>query len=343
MLQNILNNGIWGTITTLITGAIGGQLLNHLIISRKEKIKSEKEFKSRFYIPLYGAIKTYFESHTAFRRGDLTHVGKTPSIQREKIVEFIENNLQYTNTEVAEAFYKKKYSNIYDDNWGFREITLDNDLFCNILKSYYLISSKKKRFELKKDILLFQIWQLCFKLDLPSPDDALSVKYHFNLDKLAHMYEIDELDEIINLNGEHERQKFFLKTLLTQITDEEDQNYVISKFFEGVDIWEDSQSISEQSLVHEIMNGNDVGYLTILNRTLLRDLILEEMTHSYFYEQKYKYSFRKTDFYKLPREKKLALEYLVEQGMAIKENNLNNRIKFRPSTKGIEQYESKFI
>lgn len=342
MILDILSlNGAWGALTTLVTGAIGGQILNHFIITKKEEKKAAKEAISRFYIPLYGAITSYFESHTAFRKGDLTDIGRTPNVQRANIINFIENNLHYAGTEVAEAFYKKKHINIYDDNWGFRDFSLENDLLCKVLKSYYLLASKKRKFELKKEVLLFQIWQLCFKIDLPSPDEALSVKYYFNLDKLASQYNIEELDEVINMNGEYEKQKIFLEKLLLQIVDDKSgQEYVISQFFGEDTLWEDSQSIYEQEMVNNIIKDIEEGPLTIRNRQSLRNLILDEMCQSYFYSQNYNYSFSKNHFSNLPKEKKLALEYLVEKGMVCKEHSPNNSITFRPTAEGIDLFES---
>nr|WP_091013402.1 hypothetical protein [Paenibacillus amylolyticus] len=89
---------------TLITGAIGGQILNHLIIGKRERIKIIQQQKYKFYLPLYSLIITYFERSTLYR-ADTYKKNITNSANREEILRVIEANIDYANGEVLEAFY----------------------------------------------------------------------------------------------------------------------------------------------------------------------------------------------------------------------------------------------
>ncbi len=322
-------------IITFITGAIGGQILNHFIIGRREKIKKNSETKKKFYIPLYSAIISYFEQSTAFRPGDIT-TNLSPFEKRKEIVNYIEKNFDFANDKIAEAFYRIKQDKLYDDNKGTRDLENEHQLFYLTLKSYYSLHQSE---DLKRQILLFQIWHLSIIMNIPSPDHALAYKFYFDLKKLASNYTFDDFEQIISAG--YERQKLFMEKLLEAIVKKEDLENILQQFFEPENLYENHGALFYMYLVDEIINGTGQGTLRISDRQVLRKALLNNLYMSYFYEDGY--IFTQEKYEESPLEKKLALDYLEDKGLIKKIEDGNGIIKFTPTAKGIDEYEKEFF
>lgn len=336
-------NDMLGPIGSLLTGAIGGQVLNHFIISKRELRKNNQNSISRFYYPLYEAIRNYFDSCTFYRPGDLSDEGKSQYKQQVKIITFIEEGISYASNSVLESHYKLKYSALYDDNSGLQENKLTHLLMYNVLKSYYKIVDKKQKDSMKSQILLFQLWMLCHDLNISDPDGALSLKIFFNLKKFASKYELEDFEDMMH-ESSNELRMVFLKKMLKEIVEESHLDEVIQRFFNPTHIWEDSEAISRISYIHDIIN--DTHYhdiiLTIYDRKSLRELLLNDICIKYFYgerNEKYKYFYTEENFNNMHREKTLAIDYLLESGLLKKINQQDNKIVIIPSKKGMDEFE----
>lgn len=336
------SDAMLGPIGTLLTGAIGGQVLNHFIISKRELRKYNQNSISRFYYPLYEAIRNYFESCTFYRPGDLSIEGRSQYEQKAKIISFIEEGISYASNSVLESYYKLKYSALYDDNSGLEENKLTHLLMYNVLESYYKIADKKQKESMKPQILVFQLWVLSHDLNISDPDGAMSLKFHFNYKKFAYKYDFEDFEDIISETSK--RKMFFLRKTLEEIVEEDHLDEVNERFFNPTHIWEDSEAISRIYYVKDIINDinhQDIN-LKIFDRQSLRELLLDDIYFEYFYggtNEKYKYLYTEEKFNNLHREKIIAIDYLIDSGLLKKIQQQDNKIMIVPSKKGMDEIE----
>lgn len=328
---------------TLITGAIGGQLVNHLIISKRDELKKKEEAINRYYHPLYEAIVNYFETCTYYNPSKLSLQGRMPYQQEKLILKIIEDGLNYADDTILRVYYRKKYSILYDDDSGLQDLNNSQTLMYSILKYYYsIVANKQLKKELKINIIMFQIWMICIELNLPTPEGAMSNKYYFDYDKIAIQCSINDIESQLNESDSIQKRKF-LEWFLKKYVIKEYYGQVYSEFFDPEHIWEDSQAISKYYLLRNIVDNTDeeLGYvLEFRERQQLRGLLLNDIYLSYFSPDttlKYKYSITQDEYDSFHLEKRLALEYLLDSGEIRRLDN--ELITFIPTKLGIDLVE----
>ncbi|MEK5464927.1 hypothetical protein MKY64_07925 [Paenibacillus sp. FSL R7-0210] len=322
-------------VVTLVTGAIGGQILNHLIIGKRERVKLKQQKKYKFYLPLYSLINLYFERSTSYR-ADTYKKNITSSDNREEILRIIEANIDYANGEVLEAFYLVKNLRYYTDIDGAQERELEHQLFYKILKGYYIMENK--RLDIKITILFFQIYLLTLNMKLPNPHEALTNKSLMDRDKLGNYYSLSDFEKIMVTT--YERKEFFLKKLLERVSIDNNKNNLINHFFVRSLNLVDPKEHDNKKYIFKILNDQEVGdvSLSVFNRQYLRSQILNDICFSYFYKQGKEFKYYKKEYDSLPREKKLAFEYFEDGGL-IKITRQENLISIKPTIKAIDDYE----
>ncbi len=105
------------TLLAAILGAILGQLLSHFFTHRREQIKLEKEVYLNLVAPYLNDVIFYINSETITRREhDVDH-----RIDIVQVINNINENIKYGNSELFLAIFHYQESRIYFDGSGFHK------------------------------------------------------------------------------------------------------------------------------------------------------------------------------------------------------------------------------
>lgn len=327
---------------TLILGVTGAQIINHTIISNREKKKLWREEKYKFYWPLYVEITELFETSRAYRP-DLLKKNFNRYEQEKKIFEMIGKNIEYANPEILTTYYELRRVQLYEDT-SDETYRKEHELFFKILKYFYIYSRKNK--ELKKDggffksrIILFRMWQLSYKAQLDDPDGAAGLDYLFNKDKLATLYSINKLERAMKYPIE--KQKKFLKRVLNSTVERMFLKQVCDGYFSPSKPWENNKEVSLIQLREAILNGEYGGELTIEHREFIREELLSKVYKDTFEGKIDEHTFQKEEYNQLYLEKRLAYEYLKDMKY-LESSEDRSLVIMRITASGTEKVEREY-
>lgn len=326
---------------TLIVGAAGAQIINHLIIEKRERKKNWLTARSKFYWPLYTMIINYFETSTAFRRDDLREQ-RSPYEIRKEIFEVFEKNIEYADSKILIAFHEYKRFKLYEDFSDNGTFLKELDLFFEVIELFYIKSLKNREIRyddvfFKSRILFFQIWHLTYRVEFDDPDGAMSLRFMINDKILATMYNFKQFKRLRKKSIYSQKKKF--SKILKKISPKEHYNELYKQFFEPENFWENSTEIFFLNLRKSILEDNQDESLTYYHREVLRQNLLENLYSDSFYKLKSNKVFNIDTYENLSFEKKMAYQYLNDKDF-IEIINADNIITLRLTAKGMEKIEN---
>ncbi|WP_226619754.1 hypothetical protein [Cytobacillus firmus] len=127
-----------------LSGAIGGQVLNNLLTSNRERKKYEKEVYQELYSPVLLDIVAFYDIKTNWRRGhDIKDHIVEENLAKE-IRDKISSNIKYANSSIISAYQELKRFDYLEDLSGFAEERQWLFLCKTVLSEAYCFLKKEK-------------------------------------------------------------------------------------------------------------------------------------------------------------------------------------------------------
>ncbi|MFX3637409.1 MAG: hypothetical protein ACE3L7_02040 [Candidatus Pristimantibacillus sp.] len=321
-------------ILTLVTGAVGGQFINHYILGKRERNKLTEQQRRKFYVPVYNLMKIYLERNTAQKAEDeLKNI--TNYQMRKEVLDFIENNFDNAGDEVIEAFHIMKSSRYLLRQTKIQDTEIVHIFFYKILRSYYEIAILNKN-EIKVNILFFQLFRLVKRLNLKGYFNEISYSKVFDQKKLLKLYSFEDF-EIVLLEEDNKGMENFLKGFIERVSFSDPKhvwdrfnsyqdNHMNKNFLEVYRIKNDAKDISDKPL-------------SIYNRQYFRKKLLFDLYINYF---KNDIEYTVSSYNNLHREKRLAFDFYEEKGL-INIKTIDDRVLIKLTEQAIEKVEEQEI
>ncbi|MFK5709838.1 hypothetical protein [Lysinibacillus boronitolerans] len=303
------------------------QAFNILYQNRKAKKEEKRKKYESFYQEVVHDIYSLFKTMNAFRTD---HLAKNPYEQKDKIIEFINENKKFLEKKSFEVFQELKESQLFQDYSCYLQDYLEVKLFAEISNDY--IKLYKLKNESYQAFCFIQIWRITMMLN--------RTNYTVCSEALKFSFELDEkkMDKklyksLLKIKTDEQKDEF--RTLLTKIILSDADLKVIDNIVnipEEYTYYEDSMAIAKTHLL-EIFEQDES--MSITDKQAYRNLILQ-----YLYlihhgnPTPYDDHFDETE--DMNTILKNTLNYLCDKKLVEFDRGCN---RYKITTKGIDEYE----